>query len=105
MYGQRKKEKFLPFGNHLIIMNEQLKQLIRTISKGDTAAVEPFFQKPGGRKYLETITLILINALPQQYGEKEELYQGFVEVLHTMEQRIQHQKRGEKILQDIFKDV
>ena len=83
-------------------MDAHFRDLIRTIAKGDTSLVESFFQKPGGRKYLENITLILINALPHQYGEKEELYLGFIEVLDRMEQRIQRQKDGAEILDDVL---
>ena len=85
-------------------MNEHFKDIIRAISKGDTSLVEHFFRKPGGRKYLENITLILINTLPHHYGEKEELYQGFVEVLDLMEQRIRRQQQGQDILETVFKE-
>lgn len=83
-------------------MNEQFQQLIRVISKGDTRLVESFFRRPGGRKYLENITLILIHTLPHQYGEKEEMYQGFVEVLDRMEDRIRRKNEGEEILEGVF---
>ena len=85
-------------------MNEHFKHIIRTISRGDTSLVESFFRLPGGRKYLENIALILINTLPQHYGEKEEIYLGFVEVLNRMEQRIQRQKEGQEILEDVFRN-
>jgi len=49
-------------------MDKHFRDIIRTISKGDTSLVEGFFRKPGGRKYLENIALILINALPHHYG-------------------------------------
>lgn len=83
-------------------MDEHFKNIIHAISKGDTSVVERFFRKPGGRKYLENLTLILINTLPQHYGEKEELYLGFVEVLDRMEQRIRRQKEGAEILEEVF---
>ena len=86
-------------------MNEHFKDIIRTISKGDTSLVEKFFRLPGGRKYLENITLILINTLPHHLGEKEELYTGFVEVLDLMEQRIQQQKEGQQILEDVLSNT
>jgi hypothetical protein len=79
--------------------------MIHTISKGDTSLVEKFFHVPGGRKYLENITLILINTLPYYYGEKEELYVGFAEVLDHMEQRIQRQKEGQQMLEDVFSNI
>lgn len=83
-------------------MNEYFKDMIRTISKGDTSLVEGFFRQPGGRKYLENISLILINALPHHYDEKTQMYMGFVEVLDRMEQRIERQKEGDEILEDVF---
>jgi hypothetical protein len=85
-------------------MNEHFKDIIRTISKGDTSLVESFFRRPGGRKYLENITLILINALPHHYNEKEEMYLGFVEVLDHMEQRIR-QKEGQEMLENVFRNT
>ncbi len=85
-------------------MNEHFKHLIRTISKGDTSLAESFFRRPGGRKYLEHLTLILIHTLPQHYGEKEEMYMGFIEVLDHMEQRIQRQKEGQEVLETVFPD-
>ncbi|TDH26984.1 hypothetical protein EXU57_09275 [Segetibacter sp. 3557_3] len=83
-------------------MNEHFRDIIRIISKGDTTVVENFFRKPGGRKYLENITLILINTLPNSVDEKEELYAGFVEVLNGMEQRIRRQKEGQETLERVF---
>ena len=85
-----------------VFMDEHFQHLIRTISKGDTTFLEKFFNRPGGRKYLENITLILINTLPHGYEEKEELYRGFVEVLDRMEQRIRRQKEGHTILSEVF---
>ena len=85
-------------------MNEHFKHIIHAISKGDTSLVESFFRKPGGRKYLENITLILINALPHHYDEKEELYLGFVEVLDHMEQRIRRKNEGQEILEGVFEN-
>ena len=84
-------------------MSEHFKHLIRTISKGDTSFVESFFRRPGGRRYLENITLILINTLPHHYDDKEELYLGFVEVLDRMEQRIQRQNEGQEILEEVIR--
>lgn len=86
-------------------MNAHFKDIIRTLSKGDTGLVEKFFRQPGGRKYLENITLILIHTLPQQCGEKEELYLGFLEVLDRMEQRIRRQKEGALLLEDAFRNA
>lgn len=83
-------------------MNEHFKDIIGAIGKGETSLVEKFFRKPGGRKYLENITLILINALPHHYEEKEEMFLGFVEVLNRMEQGLR-QKEGQEILEDVFR--
>jgi hypothetical protein len=85
-------------------MSDFFKDIMRSISKGDTSAVESFFKLPGGRRYLENITLILINTLPHHYNEKEELYRDFVAVLDNMEQRIERLNEGEAILNNIFKD-
>lgn len=98
-----KNEAFFSlFYQHLCSMKEHFKHIIRAISKGDTRLVESFFRRPGGRKYLENITLILINTLPHTYHEKQELYLGFVEVLDRMEQRIRRQNEGQEILNDVF---
>ena len=86
-------------------MNAHFNDIIRAISKGDTSLVESFCRQPGGRKYLENITLILINTLPHHYGEKEEAYRGFLEVLDRMEKRIRHQKEGTEILADVFQNA
>ncbi len=86
-------------------MSEHFKHIIRTISRGDTRLVESFFRRPGGRRYLENITLILINTLPHSYNEKQELYSGFVEVLDLMEHRIRRQKEGGEILEDVFSNT
>jgi hypothetical protein len=85
--------------------NERLEQIINTIAKGDTSFVETFFKRPGGRKYLENITLILINTLPQEQEEKEALYVGFVQVLNKIETRIRRQAEGQKVLDEIFKSA
>ena len=84
-------------------MSEHFKHIIRTICKGDTSFVESFFHRPGGRRYLENITLILINTLPHHYGDKEKLYLGFIEVLDRMEQRIHRQNEGQEILEDVIR--
>lgn len=76
--------------------------IIDTLAKGDTGFVERFFKKPGGRKHLENITLLLIHTLPNEHEEKEELYYGFVEVLDKLEKRIKHQHVGQQILEDVF---
>lgn len=79
-------------------MNEHLENAIRTIAKGDTALAESFFRHPGGRRYLENISLILLNTLVPHSTEKEEMYLGFVQVLDDMEKRILRQYEGEELL-------
>lgn len=93
---------FPPHRANFAVMSEQFQHLIRVISKGDTRLVESFFRRPGGRKYLENITLILIHTLAPHYGEKEEMYQGFVEVLDRMEDRIRRKNEGEEILEGVL---
>ena len=83
-------------------MDEHYKDMIHNISKGDTSFVEQYFQLPGGRKHLENITLILINALPHHYEEKKALYLGFVEVLDLMQERLRRQKEGAQLLEGIL---
>jgi hypothetical protein len=80
-------------------MNEHLDNAIRSIAKGDTRLAESFFTRPGGRRYLEQLSVILINTLAPHATEKEEMYLGFVEVLNHMEQRVLHQWKGAEILQ------
>lgn len=80
-------------------MYNPLNDAIRAIAKGDTSLAESFFCRPGGRRYLENISLILINTLAPHAPEKEEMYLGFVEVLDRMEQRIHRQYEGEEILE------
>jgi hypothetical protein len=81
-------------------MNERLHNDIRNLSKGDTRFAESFFRRPGGRRYLENISLILLHTLLPHAPEKEEMYQGFVQVLDNMEERILHQLQGEEILEE-----
>jgi hypothetical protein len=40
---------------------EKLEQIIHMIAKGDTSSVELLFNKPGGRKYLESIVLVVVS--------------------------------------------
>ena len=86
-----------------VAMNEHLKNAIHTISKGDTRFAESFFRRPGGRRYLENISLILINTLAPHATEKEEMYRGFVEVLDRMEGRIRRQQDGGAILDEALR--
>lgn len=80
-------------------MNDPLHDAIRNIAKGDTRLAESFFRRPGGRRYLEVLSLILLNTLVPQASEKEEMFQGFVQVLDCMEGRILRQWEGEEILE------
>lgn len=81
-------------------MNEHLRDAIYAISKGDTSLAESFFLRPGGRRYLENISLILLNTIVPHSTEKEEMYLGFVQVLDHMEERILRQYEGEEILEE-----
>ena len=83
-------------------MNEEkLAQLIDIISKGDTTFAESLFKKPGGRKYLENIVLILVNTLSYTTDEKEEIYFAFIKVLNRLEKRIKRQHEGQQILEQV----
>lgn len=81
-------------------MNDQLNNTVRTIARGNTSLAESFFVCPGGRRYLENICLILLNSLMPHSTEKEEMYEGFVEVLNQMESHIIRQWEGEEILEE-----
>ena len=81
-------------------MNDFMDDAIRNIAKGDTRFVESFFRRPGGRRYLENLSLILLNTLVPHAAEKEEMYLGFVQVLDHMEGRILRQLEGEEILEE-----
>ena len=80
-------------------MNEHIQDAIRILSKGDTRFAESFFLRSGGRRYLENISLILLHTLVPHSSEKEEMYQGFVQVLDNLETRILRQYEGEEILE------
>lgn len=79
-------------------MQEHLKDIFQALGKGDTGQLALLFRRPGGRKHLENLTLILIGTLPQPMEEKQALYRGFVSVLDRMEGRIRRQEEGEEIL-------
>lgn len=81
-------------------MSDHLNDAIRRLSKGDTRLFESFFRRPGGRRYLENLSLILLNTLVPHSTEKEEMYYGFVQVLDHMEERILRQLEGEEILEE-----
>ncbi|MDB5192196.1 MAG: hypothetical protein JWQ96_1759 [Segetibacter sp.] len=81
---------------------EQLEQIIKTISIGDTQFAEALFSKPGGRKYLENIVLVILCATPSLQDEKEDLYMAFTRGLNKIEKRIKHQRQGQKILNQLY---
>jgi hypothetical protein len=81
---------------------ENFEQLVNIVSKGDTREAEVLFNKPGGRKHLESIVLIVLTNLPYSNEEKEELFIAFLKILEKMEKRIQHQKAGQKILDQVL---
>jgi ribosome-associated translation inhibitor RaiA len=81
---------------------EKLEQIIRIIAKGDTSSVELLFNKPGGRKYLESIVLVVVSNLPYSQEEKVALFSAFMNALDKIEKRIKHQKEGQKILNQIY---
>ena len=83
-------------------MNEHLHDAIRILSKGDTRLAESFFRRPGGRRYLENISLILLHTLLPHATEKAEMFEGFVQVLDNMEGRILRQLEGEEILKEVM---
>lgn len=82
---------------------EKLEHIINIISKGDTTAAELLFNRPAGRKYLESIVLTLVCNLPYLEEEKEDLFIAFRKGLNKIEKRIKHQKEGQKILDRIYR--
>lgn len=81
---------------------EKLEQIIHIISRGDTQAAGLLFNKPGGRKYFETIMLVVINNSPYSLEEKEHLFEACIKGLDKIENRIKRQKEGERILRKIY---
>jgi hypothetical protein len=81
---------------------EKLEQIIHMIAKGDTSSVELLFNQPGGRKYLESIVLVVVSNLPYSQVEKLALFSAFMNALDKIEKRIKHQKEGQKILNQIY---
>lgn len=88
----------LPFRN-FAPMTDAINDAINSIAKGDTRLAESFFCRPGGRRYLENLSLILLNTLLPHSTEKEEMYAGFVQVLNQLENRIVRQQEGATILE------
>lgn len=81
---------------------EKLESIINTLAKGDTSVAEKLLSKPGGKKYLESIVLIIVNNLPHVQEEKEYLFIAFLKALNKIEKRIKHQKAGQEILKQIY---
>jgi hypothetical protein len=80
----------------------KFEQIIHLISKRDTTSAEELFNKPGGRKYLENIVLIIVSGLQYPQEEKADLFRAFVKGLDNIERRIKHQKEGQKIIEKVF---
>lgn len=80
---------------------KSLRQLISLVSKGDTAAAEALFARPGGRKYIESIVLTVLCSVPELESEKEDLFFAFRKALDNIEKRIKRQKEGQEILDQI----
>ncbi|HSV11880.1 MAG TPA: hypothetical protein VLI68_13985 [Hanamia sp.] len=80
---------------------ENLKQIIHLISRGDTSSAELLFNKPGGRKYLESMVLVVVTGLPYEEEEKVDLFGAFIKGLDKIERRINRQKEGQKILNQV----
>ena len=81
---------------------EKLKLITSIISKGDTSSAEVLFDKPGGKKYLESLVLVMVSSLPCLQDEKEDLFLAFLQGLNTIEKRIKRQKEGHKILRQVY---
>jgi ribosome-associated translation inhibitor RaiA len=81
---------------------EKLDQIVDIISKGDTGAVEGLFSKPGGRKFLESVVLMVMCNLPHVQEDKEDLFIAFRRALDKIEKRIKRQKEGQKILRQVY---
>lgn len=81
---------------------EKLEQITNLISKGDTSAAEALFKKPGGRKFLESVVLMVVCNLPYQPEDKENLFIAFRSALNKIENRIKHQEQGQKILMQVY---
>lgn len=81
---------------------DKLEQIINIIFKGDTNSAELLFNKPGGRKYLESIVLVVVSHFPYSQEEKENLFRAFIKALNKIEKRIKHQKEGRKILRQVY---
>lgn len=77
---------------------EDLEQIIDIISKGDTSFAQTLFSRSGGRKYFESIIVVVISQLPYSQKEKKELFMALIRAMNKIEKRIERQKEGQKIL-------
>jgi hypothetical protein len=80
---------------------EKFEPVTNNISRGDISFAEDLFSKPGGRKYLENILMVLLTSLPEQ-GDKDDLFVALVKGLDKIEKRIKRQKEGKEILQQVY---
>lgn len=85
-------------------MSDLNEHIFQNLNEENAALIRHYFRKPGGRKYLENITLILINTLPHSFDEKEEMYRGFIGLLDNLQQGIR-QREGEEILETVFNSI
>lgn len=83
------------------MLSEDLDQVVSILTKGDTAFAEELFTKPAGKKYFQHIVLIIINTLPYEQEEKEELFEAFTKISDKIQARIIHQKKGLQILAQV----
>jgi hypothetical protein len=79
---------------------ERLEHILNVIVKGDIDIAGALFTKPGGRKFFESVVLVVICNLP--YEQKEELFNAFLEAMNKIEKRLERQQEGEKILGKIW---
>ena len=81
---------------------EQLDEIVHIIAIGDSGAVEGLFNKPGGRRFLETVVLMLVCGLPNTHEDHEDLFAAFHKGLDKIERRIKRQQEGREILRQIY---
>lgn len=81
---------------------ERLEHILNVIVKGDIDIAGALFTKPGGRKFFESVVLVVVCNLPYEHEQKEELFSAFLEAMNKIENRLTHQQEGEKILSKIW---
>jgi hypothetical protein len=82
---------------------EEIERIVSIASRVDTSEIESLFRRRGGRIFLETTILIIVNSLPLDELDKRDYLKSFMLILDKMEERIKHQKQGEKILKEALK--